>query len=264
VIKKKTSTSNGLEEARRLTSLEHRNIVNILGASKNDRFFIIVTEYLSGGSLEERLIQPLPIGEALKTAREICEGLAFAHENGVVHGSVRPGNLLFGDSGQAKLSDFGLDEHKDEKDGYALTREPDSVHADIFAAAVIFYQMLIGSLPDWDGDDLVPAESFLALPLEVQDLLGRMLMSKRAPLDVGLDEIVSEIDDLLEAYDKTAVLEVEPDPSTVERRTTRGKFVLLILLVVSMILGAVGGYFLYTGQVPIGVDDLVRMIEENF
>jgi serine/threonine-protein kinase len=263
VIKKKPSTSNGLEEARRLTSLEHRNIVNILGASRNDRFFIIVTEYLSGGSLEDRLIQPLPIGEALKTAREICEGLAFAHENGVVHGSVRPGNVLFGDSGQVKLSDFGLHEHKGAEDGYALCRDPDSAHADIFAAAVIFYQMLIGSLPEWEGDDLVPSESFLALPLEVQDLLARMLMSKRAPLDVDLDEIVSEMDDLLEAHEKTAVLEVEPDPPTVERRVTRGKRVLLILLVLSMILGAVGGYLFYTGQIPIEVDDLIRMIEER-
>jgi hypothetical protein len=124
--------------------------------------------------------------------------------------------------------------------------------------------MLIGSLPEWEGDDLVPAESFLALPLEVQDLLARMLMSKRVPLDVDLDEIVSEMDDLLEAHEKTAVLEVEPEPSTVACRTTRGKRILLILLVLSMMLGAVGGYLFYTGQVLIEVDDLIRMIEPRF
>ena len=112
VIKKKPNTSAGIEEARRLTSLEHRNIANVLGASKNDRFFIIVMEYLSGGSLEDRLIQPLPVGEALKVAREICEGLSFAHANGVVHGSLQPGNILFSESGQAKIADFGLDEHE--------------------------------------------------------------------------------------------------------------------------------------------------------
>jgi serine/threonine-protein kinase len=74
-----TSISPGSATARRLTSLEHRNIANVLGASKNDRYFIVVMEYLSGGSLQDRLIQPLPVGEALKVAREVSEGLSFAH-----------------------------------------------------------------------------------------------------------------------------------------------------------------------------------------
>ena len=202
VIKKKPSTKAGSEEAGRLTSLEHRNIANVLGVSKNDRFFIIVMEYLSGGSLEDRLIQPLPVGEALKVTREICEGLAFAHANGIVHGSMQPGKILFSESGQAKIADFGLDEHRGIPEGYCLVSEPKSVRADLFATAVIFYQMLTGDLPGWERDDLVPNAQFFALPLEIQDLLARMLMCRRVPPGIGLDRVVEEIDGLLEAHEK--------------------------------------------------------------
>ena len=220
VIKKKPNTSAGIEEARRFTSLEHRNIANVLGASKNDRFFIIVMEYLSGGSLEDRLIQPLPVGEALKVAREICEGLSLAHANGVVHGSLQPGNILFSESGRAKIADFGFDEHGGGETGYSLASDPKSVRADIFATAVIFYQMFTGALPGWEKHDLVPNDRFFALPLEIQDLLARMLMSRRGGQGMGPDRVVEEIDGLLEAYEKTAVLEAEPAPSSTGRERT--------------------------------------------
>jgi serine/threonine-protein kinase len=257
VIKKKPSTETGLEEARRLTSLEHKNVANILGASRNERFFIIVMEYLTGGSLRDRLIQPLPIGEALKTEREICEGIAFAHANGIVHGGLRPGNILFSESGQAKVADFGLGEPASPEEGYFLAGDPKSTRADIFAAAVIFYQMLIGSLPEWDGNDLLPDARFLALPPEIQDLLARMLMSKRGPLDIGLDEIVWEIDGLMEANEETAILQDGFSPSSAESQSEKVRRLLLDLLVLLTVFGAVGGYFFHTGRIR----DLVQLLD---
>ncbi len=258
VIKKKPNTSAGIEEARRLTSLEHRNIAGVLGASKNDRFFIIVMEYLSGGSLEDRLIQPLPIGEALKVAREICEGLSFAHANGVVHGSLQPGNILFSESGRAKIADFGFDEYGGTETGYSLASEPKSVRADIFATAVIFYQMLTGSLPGWETDDLVPNDRFFALPLEIQDLLARMLMSRRPPPGMGLDRVVEEIVGLLEAYEKTAVLEAEPAPYSAGREGAGARRALLDLFFLLLAAGVVGGTLFFSGR----LDDLTRLLAQ--
>ncbi len=249
VIKKRPGAKAGLEEARRLTGLEHENIVHILGTSKNDRFFIVVMEYLSGGSLKDRLIQPLPIGEALKVAREICEGISFAHANGVVHGSLQPGNILFSESGRARISDFGVEEQEGAETGYSLPGEAKSVRADLFATAVIFYQMLTGSLPAWEGDDLVPNDPFLALPLEIQDLLARMLMSRRAGLEMAPDRSAEEIDGLLEAYEKTAVLETEQDPSRPRRETAGGRRALLDFLFLLLVAGAVGGYLFYSGRI---------------
>jgi serine/threonine-protein kinase len=245
-----------MEEARRLTSLEHRNIANVLGASENDRFFIIVMEYLSGGSLEDRLIQPLPVGEALKVVRELCEGLSFAHANGIVHGSLQPGNILFSESGQAKISDFGLDEHGGVEAGYSLASDPKSVRSDIFATAVMFYQMLTASLPGWERQALVPNDRFFALPLEIQDLLARMLMSGRGPQGMGLDRVVEEIDGLLEAYEKTAVLEAEPEPSGADRARAGARWDLLDLFLLLLAAGAFGGYLFFSGR----LDDLTQLL----
>ena len=256
VIKKKANTSAGIEEARRLTSLEHRNIANVLGASKNDRHFIIVMEYLSGGSLEDRLIQPLPIGEALKVTREICEGLSFAHAGGVIHGSLRPGNILFCESGQAKIADFGLHHPEGADAGYSLTSDPKSVRADLFATAVIFYQMLTGSLPRWEKDDFVPNAGFFALPLEIQDLLARMLMARRGPSGMGPDRVVEEIDGLLEAYEKTAVLEAEPPASDSGHERAGARRVLPDLIFLLLAAGAVGGYLFFSGR----LDDLTELL----
>jgi serine/threonine-protein kinase len=263
VIKKKPSTATGLEEARRLTSLEHKNIVNILGASRNERSFIIVMEYLSGGSLQDRLIQPLPIGEALKTAGEICEGISFAHANGIVHGSLRPSKVLFSESGQAKVAGFGLDEPEGAEEGYCLADEPKSVHADIFAAAVMFYQMLVGSLPEWEKNDLVPDGRLLALPPEIQDLLARMLMAKRAPLEICLDEIVWEIDGLMEANEETAVLKGEPLAPAADSNRARVWWILLDLVVLLIVSGALGGYLFYTGRIEDLIELLARILHET-
>ncbi len=62
VIKKRINTSAGLKEAKLLTTLKHKNIINILGTSRKEHLFIIVMEYLSGGSLKDRLIRPIPWG----------------------------------------------------------------------------------------------------------------------------------------------------------------------------------------------------------
>ncbi len=248
VIKKRPTKSPGGEEARRLTTLEHGNIARVLGVSKNDRCFIVVMEYLSGGSLEERLIRPLPVGEALKTTREICEGLSFAHANGVVHGGLQPRKILFGEDGRAKIADFGFDEPGDALEAYRLPAEPKSARGDGYAAAVLFYRMLTGDLPGWEKDDLVPNERFFALPLEIQDLAARMLMSRRGSLVMGPDQVVEEIDGLLDAHQKTAVLEEGPPPAEPDRQKTGARRSLLDFLFLLLMAGLVGGCLFWSGR----------------
>ncbi len=256
VIKKRPSSKAGSEEARRLTTLEHSNIANVLGVSKNERFFIVVMEYLSGGSLEDRLIKPLPVGEALKTTREICEGLLFAHANGVVHGSLQPRKILFSESGRVKIADFGFYEQGDAFEAYCLQAEPKSVRADMFSTAVLFYQMLTGDLPGWEKDDLVPSERFFALPLEVQDLAARMLMCRRGSLTMGPDLVIEEIDGLLDSNEKTTILEEEPEPAGPAQTGTVAPRPLRDFLFLLSIAGAVGGCLFFSGR----IDDLVWLL----
>jgi len=204
VVKKRTNTSAGLTEARLLTTLKHKNIVNILGSSGKEQLFIIVMEHLSGGSLKDRLIRPFPWEDALRIAREISDGLSFAHKNRIVHGNLRPSNILFTESGQVKITDFGLEEHYASGEGggnwYNVYGEPKSPRADIFAVGTIFYQMLTGSLPVWKGTQIAPHDYFRVLPIELQEIVTRMLSQERDARYSSFGEVIVEIDALVATY----------------------------------------------------------------
>ena len=99
-----------LAEARATMRLTHRHIVRTHNVFQEGDNYYIVMEYMAGGSLEERLREqgPLPVEEAVRIAAEVCEGLACAHEEGVVHCDLKPANILFDTRGQAKVADFGI------------------------------------------------------------------------------------------------------------------------------------------------------------
>ncbi len=203
VIRKVEGSGAGLSEARLLTTLKHTHIVDILGASGDPHRFITVMEYLSGGSLKDRLLQPVPWGTALRTAREICEALHFAHNNRIIHGNLRPGNVLFTESNVAKVTDFGLEQHGPFADGqpdpYNLWGEPRSVAADVLAAGTIFHQMVTGALPARDGFSFVAEAYLLQLPERLRGLLARMVAYDHRERPAGFGPVIAEIDLLLAA-----------------------------------------------------------------
>lgn len=204
VIKKRLKMSSGLTEAKLLTSLKHKNIVNILGASGNESVFIVVMEYLSGGSLKDRLARPMPWGNALKMLGQICNGLSFAHKNRIIHGNIRPSNILFSETGQVKISDFGLEEHYSEINGsnnwYNLRGEARSVAADVFAVGTMFHQMLTGALPRWQGQELVQHGYLQLLPMELRELTTSMLARDVAKRPSDVNQIIRSVEALLAAY----------------------------------------------------------------
>ncbi len=276
VIKKKPSTNAGFMEAKLLTSLKHRNIVNILGASRNEQLFIIVMEYLSGGSLNDRLIKPYPLEEFLRTAREICEGLSFAHKNRIVHGNLRPSNILFSDIGQVKIADFGLNEHyaesKDISNWYSIKREPRSPHTDIFAAGVIFYQMLTGTMPPVTDVRSDQNRHFKYLPFDLREMVLQMLSRKRESRQNNFDEIITQIDAFLEAnmgktasgadadIDKTELIDRSEklDRSAAETIWTRPWHFIWIFLFMTALSAMAVGYLAYTGKLEKCINVLVE------
>jgi serine/threonine protein kinase len=66
-------------------------------------------EYLAGGPLDKKLRGgPLPVTEAVRIGGDLCEALAYAHGRGIVHCDIKPGNILFDQSGDVRLADFGI------------------------------------------------------------------------------------------------------------------------------------------------------------
>jgi len=222
IIKKRPLGGAGYQETKLLASLKHKNIINIFGVSKAKGNFIIPMEYLSGGSLKERLVQPFPPGEFLIIAKEICEGLSFAHKNRVIHGNLRPSNVLFSDSGEVKVTDFALNEHyADEKstlNWYNITGENITAQTDIFSAGVIFFQMLTGTLPAWLDTLLVENKSFKTLPERMQKLINRMLAHRRTERYKGFDPVLDEINTLIDENERTILEEQKAQKIEMQRK----------------------------------------------
>jgi len=179
VIKKKPLASPGFETVNAVAKLKHRNLVAIHGSSRNERSFIVVMEYLSGGALADRLTRPFELPSFYSTAIQICDAMQFVADAGFIHGNLRPSNVLYTEARQIKVADFGLERHYSKShrhnDWYSVEGETPSHAHDIYAAGVMFYQMLTGELPHRRGVKLASNLLFQQLPADVQSVVTAML-----------------------------------------------------------------------------------------
>ena len=89
--------------------LDHNNIVRYLGTARSERYFFIVIEYVSGGSIANMLSQFGPFQEKLirRFTAHILAGVEYLHAKGIIHRDIKGGNVLVSNEGVAKLADFG-------------------------------------------------------------------------------------------------------------------------------------------------------------
>ncbi len=97
-----------LNEGRTMARLPHPNIVGVFDISQGDGLSYIAMEYLDGGSLSDRMKDGLTLSEAIAVVVQIADALQFAHDNGVVHRDLKPGNILFRGKKTPVLTDFGI------------------------------------------------------------------------------------------------------------------------------------------------------------
>src|SRR5256885_1671525 len=97
-------------EARAVAALSHPNISHLHDYGTEAGRPYMVFEHLPGGTLEDRFAPGAPLDDATTgvIAEEIAEGLAHAHERGLVHRDLKPANVLFDEEGRAKIADFGI------------------------------------------------------------------------------------------------------------------------------------------------------------
>ncbi len=111
-------------EARVLASLNHPGIGAIHGLEESDGQRFLILEFIDGETLADRLTRgPIPIGEALAIASQLAAALEAAHEKGVIHRDLKPGNLMVTAEGVVKVLDFGLARAEDSG-GNLASRDP--------------------------------------------------------------------------------------------------------------------------------------------
>ena len=180
-----------LNEGRIIASLNHPHIITIYDIGQAGDQIFISMEYVEGGDLKDRLLSRVfaPF-EAIELVEKVAAGLAAAHDNGIVHRDVKPGNILFRRDGTPLLSDFGIAKRLSNDSDLTSTgmfvgspnymapeqseSGPIDGRADIYSLGVIFYEMLTGS------------RTYVA-----DSVIDVILMHKRAPiprLPAGLEQ----------------------------------------------------------------------------
>jgi len=166
-----------LREAQAAARLDHPNICAIHEIHEVGGHAFIVMNFVEGQSLEDRLTSgPLPIREALELARQVGRGLSAAHQTGIVHRDIKPGNILLTSTGTAKIVDFGLAKlaaHGQLTDtgevlGTVAYMSPEQVRGekvdhrtDVWALGVVLFELLTGELPFRGGNDVATIYAIL-------------------------------------------------------------------------------------------------------
>lgn len=141
----------------------HPDIVTIYDIGCHHDHYYMAMEYIPGGTLKERIAEAKGLEQPLAVIREISRALWHAHQSGIIHRDVKPGNILFRDDGSAVLTDFGIAKADDSETqftrvgftvgspAYMSLEQRIGGHidarSDLYSLGVVLYEMLTGVKP---------------------------------------------------------------------------------------------------------------------
>lgn len=192
-----------IQEAKAAAALNHPNVCSVIDIAEHDRQMFIVMEFVDGQTIRDRKGQ-VSFKQAIDIGIQIADGLAAAHEKGIVHRDIKPENIMIRKDGIAQIMDFGL--AKLRASGSKITRltkegstvgtagymSPEQVQgqdtdhrSDIFSYGVLLYELLTGQLPFRGVHET-------ALAYEIVNVDAPPMSSIKPEIDPSLDAIVLE------------------------------------------------------------------------
>ena len=187
-----------------LSSLNHRAIADVLDFGITPNYLYLALEYFPCGSMRERLKNPVSEADAVNYARQIAEALQVVHAAGVVHGDLKPSNLMLTTDNRVVLIDFGSARAqlvaREKPDSELHTGTPYYVcpeeiqgkaadaRGDLYSLGIVFYEMLAGSVPFHGArlSDIFEAHKSAAVPalgaplMRYQFVINRLLAKQPA------------------------------------------------------------------------------------
>ena len=157
-----------LAEIETTAKLTHPHILPLHDSGEADGFLYFVTPYIEGDTLRDKIDREkqLSIEEALEITKDVASALDYAHENGVVHRDIKPGNILLSERGEPTVADFGIALAVAQAGGGRVTETGLSVgtphymspeqatgdrdvdpRTDVYALGSVLYEMLTGDPP---------------------------------------------------------------------------------------------------------------------
>lgn len=246
--------SRFLLEARAAAKIEHDHVVTIYEAGEDNDVPFIAMKLLQGESLEQRLnrLVRLPPEEVMRIGQEIAEGLAAAHERGLIHRDIKPANVWLEEGrDRVKIVDFGLARACDEdvrltQDNYMvgtpMYMSPEQAEgdlevdprADLFSLGGVLYRMSTGELP-FKGKTTMqvlnalasktprpPHEVYAGVPRRLSALIMHLLQKDRERRPRSAREVVGLLEALRAAPEEVEeveeIEEVEEEIEVVEER----------------------------------------------
>ena len=194
-------------EAQALAKLNHPNIATIYDAGEEDGLDYLVMEFVAGESLADKLRDgPLALKDAVALGCDIAAALEEAHEQGVIHRDLKPGNVMVTLKGRAKVLDFGVAKLLAHADGDDLTRtaaetnspigtllymspeqaagRPVDSRTDLWSLGVVLYQTISGEAP-FDADSGVAILRAVSEAIDLARVAGTALPLVKGRVDAA-------------------------------------------------------------------------------
>ena len=237
-------------EARILTRLDHPNIVAPIEAFADEGTLYIAMEFVDGQSLDYKIRKisgPIPFIHARDLMIKMLEGFSHAHQSGIIHRDIKPANILISDSGDLKITDFGIAKIASGEDRTTaniklgtlfymspeqLTTADVDVRSDIYSLGMTFYEMLAGVLPFNKNQKenpgsltlrisntepyLLPSIFYPHIPKRIENIVMKMMEKDIDKRYSSLTEVLNELSQfdlsdpertMMEEYEKTVAFD---------------------------------------------------------